>query len=500
MLQNTLNFREDSRRFFWSSFLFLLFFVFLFHGKSVPFSNEFIYLLRLDPNFLPNDWTFSKPANEHWLFNFLFGLPAYIFSIETVGWLGRIAVWCACLIALLKIGKFWRIPFWAISVSIVLWLALTQSVVGEEWIFGGFEAKTVSYVCLLFALCGFAREKKLTSAALLGLAFSFHPAVGFWAAFAVGAALLFEKIPLVDLAKVAVVTAVFSLPALIAVFTEQTIASVNLYEDWRYIVLFRAPSNLDPFQFPKSGMILLFAMLAFNFIALKKSQDFALRFLLKFQIVLGAFFLLGLAFRAFELFPLLRSMPMRLFPVFTLLFFLFTAFYFVPRIASKTNKLIAAIFVLAIIVWLNPFGKGWSQIAQTTQSRATARDDFQKAAIWIAENTPQNALVIEPPSRREVWYFSKRATLVSYYYPPYDRLTEWRARIAELTDNVEVSNGDTAAAELESAFNRLSATQIDKIKQKYGANFLVSRATYSYPVVFATETYKVYQLDTNTEN
>jgi hypothetical protein len=499
-LQDTLNFREPSRKFFWWSFIFLLFAVFLFHGKAIPFSNELVYLLRLEPNFLPGDWTFTKAANEHWLFNFIFGLPSRVFSLETAGWLGRIAVWCLCLIALLKIGKLWRIPFWAVTISCLLWLALAQSVVGEEWIFGGFEAKTAAYACLLFALYGFARGKRTLPSVLLGLSFSFHPAVGLWAVLAIGAALLFEKIPTADFAKIVAITAFFSLPALVAIFTEQTIANANLYEDWRYIVLFRAPSNLDPFQFPKSGIVLLFAMLAFNLFALKKNESFALRFLLKFQIALGVFFLLGVIFRWLELYPLLRFMPMRLFPVFTLLFFIFTAFYAVPRLASRKNKLIVSLFAVAVIALMNPFGSGLAQVREMARSWTTPRDDFQKVAIWISENTPQDALVIEPPSRRDVWYFSKRATIVSFYYPTYDRLTAWRERIGELTDHAKVSNGDTAAGELETAFNQLPEAQIDKLKQKYGASYLVSRAVYSYPVVFETETYKVYKLNTNAEN
>ncbi|MGC2234744.1 MAG: hypothetical protein WA584_01105 [Pyrinomonadaceae bacterium] len=468
--------------------------VFAFHGKIIPYSNEFVYLPRLEPNFLPHDWTFAKPANEHWLFNFIFSLPMRVFSLETAGWLGRIAVWCLCLAALLKIGRLWRIPFWATAVSIFLWLALGQSVVGEEWIFGGFEAKTVAYVCLLFALDGFAGKKIILSSVLLGLSFSFHPAVGLWAVLAVGAALLFEKIPTLDFAKVVFITAFFSLPALLAIFTEQTVSNVNLFDDWRYIVLFRAPANLDPFSFSKSGTFLLYAMLVFNFFALEKCESFALRFLLKFQIALGIFFLLGLFLRWFELYPLLRFMPMRLFPVFTLLFFIFTAFYIVPRLASRQHKLIVSLFAAAIIVLLNPFGKGLAQIRETVQSRTAPRDDFQKAALAIAEKTPKDSLIIEPPNRRDAWYFSKRATIVSFYYPTYDRLTEWRGRIAELTDNLQVSRGDTAGEEIETAFNRLSEAQIHKIKQKYGASYLVSRAVYSYPIVFETETYKVYEL------
>jgi hypothetical protein len=211
-------------------------------------------------------------------------------------------------------------------------------------------------------------------------------------------------------------------------------------------------------------------------------------------LALGVFFIVGVIFRGLELYPQLRFMPMRLFPVFTPLFFIFTAFYIVPKIASRERKIAAAAFALVVIALLNPFGKGMAQIRETVRSREAQRDDFQKAAIWISENTPEDALVIEPPSRRDVWYFSKRATIASYYYPPYDRLAAWRARLAELSNNVQVSGGDAAAGELETAFDKLAETQIEQLKEKYGASFLVSRGIYSYPVVFETGTYKIYQL------
>ncbi|MCY7375202.1 MAG: hypothetical protein LH472_04435 [Pyrinomonadaceae bacterium] len=64
----------------------MLLFVFLLWGKSVPYGNEFPYLLRLikeaQPDFLAGDWTFFAAAKEHWLFNRVFGFPAEPMPIE----------------------------------------------------------------------------------------------------------------------------------------------------------------------------------------------------------------------------------------------------------------------------------------------------------------------------------------------------------------------------------------------------------------------------------
>ena len=92
--------------------------VFLFVGKPVPDSNEFSYLLRLrkvyDSDYLANDITFSTATDEYWLYEHIFGVLTLIFSIEVVGWIGRIAVWSILLFALMKLGKRWEIPTWLI--------------------------------------------------------------------------------------------------------------------------------------------------------------------------------------------------------------------------------------------------------------------------------------------------------------------------------------------------------------------------------------------------
>ncbi|MEO8073677.1 MAG: hypothetical protein ABI686_10570 [Acidobacteriota bacterium] len=103
-------------------------------------------------------------------------------------------------------------------------------------------------------------------------------------------------------------------------------------------------------------------------------------------------------------------------------------------------------------------------------------------------------MIIQPPNSREFWYWSKRAAVVSFIYPTYNRLSKWRGRVADLTGNLQISNGDVANEEIETAYNQLSAAQIAALKQKYGATHLVSRTVYPYPIIFETKTYKVYQL------
>jgi hypothetical protein len=483
---------------FWLFLAGLFFFVFLLWGKPVPFSNEFPYLLRLvkeaQPEFLLNDWTFSVPANEHWLFNRLFGFLATLLPIEILGWLGRIALWALTLKLLLRIGRLWKIPVWAAAVAIAFWLAIGQSLVADEWIVGGFEAKGISYVFLLSALYYFSLQRSVLPAVLLGIAFAFHPAIGLWSALAIGFALLLEKTNVKTLAKIVGLTSVIALIGIVPLVVEQFGRQPDSVESWRYIVLVRFPWHFDPYYFSRGATVLLLAMLAFNFAVFRRSDSFAIRFLLKFQIVLAIFFLAAFVLRWFEMFEWLRFLPVRLFPVFTPLFFASTVFRAWTLTKSKRSKILIALFVFAIIFRLNPIAASFTAIQNTYVSWTAASDDFQKTSAWIAANTPNGAIVIQPPHRRDVWYLSRRATVATYAYQTFGRLDEWRERVADLTGNAAITDSQTGFQTVEAAFNSLSTNQINEIRKKYAATYLVSRAEYPFPVAFQTETYKIYRL------
>ena len=474
-------------------------FILLFHARPVPDNDEYQYLLRLskqaNPELLANDWTYSTTGNEHWLFNQIFGFLARFLSIEFIGWAGRITSWILLLLFILRLGKFWRIEFPKIALSILLWLCLGQAVVGNEWMFGSFQAKVAAYVCLLAALTGFCKEKIISPAILLGLAFSFHPSVGFWSIPAVGAALLFAGMPLASLLKVALITGLFALPGVLPLLGSQINPGANSAEDWQFIALIRYPEYLDPFRFSKTTTFALFLMLAFNFLALRRSQDFALRFLLYFQLALCFVFIFGVGLRIFEKFELLRFMPFRLFPLFTPLFFIFTAFYLYQKLEAKRSKLLVAVSALLLIGWMNPVGKTYLQAEENYRLWANGPGDLQTTFKWLASATAADAIIVQPPLSRDTWYLSKRAQIASYSYPTYEHLGEWRSRIADLTGDLRISDSRFAPEEIDAAYNSLTPLQIEKIRAKYSATHLVSRAAYPYPVLFKTETYKVYDLN-----
>lgn len=467
----------------------------LLDGKPVPNSNEIFYLLRLKSDFLINDWTFSHPANEHWLFNFIFGFGGAVLPLELLGWLGRITFWIATLAAIFRLSKIWEIPAWAATLSLLVWLALGQTVANDEWIFGGFEAKVVSYLCLIAALYGFTEKKVILPAILLGLTFSFHPAIGLWATPAVFGMLLYYENKKANLVKVFLITAIASLPGLVPLISEQVTTSPGSYDDWKYVILLLQAHHMDPFTFSRRVFPLLLGMLFFNVYCAWKTSDTRspLRALAVFQIVIGIWFFLGVFLRYFELYPLLRLMPMRLFPVIVFLFFFFSVSRVLLTAKSISFRFVTVGIVISAFLLLNPYELINKQVSSTINAWNRQQSDLREISLWIDQNTPKDSLIIMPPQARESPYYSNRASIVSAYIR-YDRLGEWRERMNDLAPKYENEEGQDIPSKREVAFNKLPQESIESIQQKYGGDYLVSRKDYSYEIVFSTNTYRVYKL------
>ncbi len=464
----------------------LLVAIFVFVGKPVPYGNEPIYLLRLvktyQPNLFPNDISFSTTASEHWLYNHIFGFLPLFFSVQTFAWVCRISVWIILLFAIFRLAKHWKISSFAVTISIFIWLALGQTIVNGEWIFGGFEAKNLAYIFLLFALDYFLQKREIVASILLGLSFSFHPAVGLWAILAFGIALVFERYNFKIILQIVVITGLFASIGLVNLFGE-TNANAN---DWKFFVTERAPDYLNPFVWSIKGFGVIVLMFAFCFLANWNS------FLRKFLIALGIFFVIGLVLRFFEQWQLLCLMPMRLFPVFLPLFFFFTLAKTLKEKSFTALSAFIAILVFVNILWwqkseLLPI----IQVKETLQTWTTKVDDETKAYLWLRENSPNDSVILSPPNNRNVWFYSNRSQFASFSYPPFEKMTEWRERLKKIIgENYESETMSTA-------YNNLSPSQIDEIRKNNQISYLVSQAKYDYPLVFESGNWKVYKLNGN---
>lgn len=483
-----------------ANFIFLLILIIILKGWPVPEGNEFLYLLlpvkQWDPSFLLNDWTLSSPWNTHLIFNSIIAPFTSVFSVVAIGWAGRIVCWSLILLALFELGKEFGIPLWTITVSVILWILQDQAIVGGEWVIGGFEAKCVAYVFLLFSLKGFIRGRDTLPSILLGLAFSFHPAVGFWGGLAVGLSLVFLQYPLKTLLKFVCYSILFGLPGLIPLLPVLAGSASSSPEDWRYVVHFRSPFHLDPFSWPKRDVLLVYILLLFNVLHFQSNKaNPTLRFLMVFESCLGFFFSVGLLFRFAENYELLKFGPFRLFPVFVLLLFFFHLMHaYHYRLSIKLRTRVVGVGFLALLGIGNPLGQ-FVDMAVYNYILWTQESDIQKAYKWVAHNTPIDSIVISPPWRNDSWYLSQRAQIVNWRQPPNDRFGEWRERLEAMVGHSWAKLPEkTWTQEMEQHFNQLTEANIKAIIKSYSGDYLVSKGNYSFPALFDSGTYKVFSL------
>jgi hypothetical protein len=474
-------------------------------GPYVPSNNEFVYLPYLaklwDADFLSNDWTFSGPLPSHLVFNLLFGPLSLLFPLEVIGWIGRIFSWSLILTALLRCGRHFRIPLWMVTVAILSWLFYGQSIVGGEWVLGTFEAKSIAYALLFFALDGFVRQRVILPWILLGLAFSFHPLVGLWAMLAIGLSLLILGYSTDAIIKFACYTALFALPGVIPLLLTSFGGGSESAEVWKFITLVVIPYHFDPFYFGGSKLLLLLLglMLGFNYLHYRLGgKSPVLQFMITFQAFLGFFFILGFLLRFTENYQLLVLMPCRLFPVLLPLFFFFCLMSALCHYSStKSGKGLILAGFLIVTALGNPVNLLVDRVIRYYDLWTRQEENVKTAFKWIAENTPANSIVISPPWRGDSFYLTRRAQVASWWLPRFDRLAEWRERLELLAGDLSSVREGTTKARMEhmtSHYHQLTATDIASITEKYGAEYLVSSAGYSYPVLFESGIYKVYLL------
>lgn len=486
-------------------FMALLSAVFLFAGKPVPYSNEFNYLLRLkqvyDPGYLINDITFATPTNEYWLFDHLFGLLTFFLSIEAVGWIGRIACWSVLLFALMKLGKRWEISGWMISFSIFIWLCIGQSIIADEWMFGGFEAKCVAYICLIFALDRFCDEKDISAAILLGLSFSFHPIVGLWGIAAAIPALLIWQKDFLKVLKVGIISGSFSLIGAIPLLQMAANSVVPTTENLKFFELVKFQHHFDPFSWSRSAVLLVCILMVFCVIVhtqIKRSGS--PRFLLTFLTILFVFFVFGFLLRSLSQYELMKYTPTRLFAVFIPLFFLF---YLAGAYQNDLLKKPLQVAVLLPIIFLSLWNKlpmrGFEQARSTFSIWNQKQDDLAQAFVWLKNNTPKDTLVIAPPWRYDFWYLSERAEIVNYRKPVISDVGEWQTRLELLIGEPNPADKVRDEQDFAKFYYAIDREKIDSLAKKYGAGYFVSTSDYSYEIVHSNGSVKVYRFDARDE-
>jgi len=469
-------------------------------GWPAPAGNELIYLLApyqaWHPGFLAGDFTFGRPWPEHWLFNQTFGAFTLVLPIPMLGWVGRLVYWSLGLWGLLAVGRRLGLGDGATAMGIALWLAIGQSLVGGDWMFKTFEAKSVAYVLLLFGVDRFLAGRELTAAALLGLSFSFHPSVGASAALGFGMVLLLRRTPPAAFARFVGWTFLWSLPGLIPLLPALSAPNEASRETWRIMALVRMPVHLDPARFPRRDIVALYLMYGFVAWFATISGDRALRFCRDFLTGLALLFTGGLVARATGRFELLQVFPFRVFPLLLPLIFLWSvlrAWRDLLR-GARFAPALSLLGLLGLTTLPDPLG-GIKDQVYLNQLLWRPADDLARTFTWIRANTPGQAVTILPPWRKESFYLAQRPQIVNWDAVRYERGTAWQERMEALCGPIELPGREAVRMELmQRHYDRLTPADLHRIVERYGGDYLVSRTAYDFPVAHQSGAWRVYRL------
>ena len=405
----------------------ILLLVFVLYGGPVPRLSEELYLPLArhvgNPSFLALDWTMRGPFSEHWAFNHLFGPIAAHVSLQWFAWVGRIVTAATMAALLLRIGMRIGLRPWGATTAIALWLIANQSLIGSEWMFGTFEAKTIAYCFLLGAILAILDDRVGWAMAGLGATAAFHPAVGLWASSACVIALVLNPRTRRRAVAWSWLAALIAAPGIVGALTTLSSTSAELQQ---FLVLDGLPHHADPFfggaQFAVAQVVLrtaaLFAMFAANVWWYRRSRRTdADRFLITFQVLTMIPVVLAFAARALHLWGFLMLFPLRVGPLFVPLIFFMQLLLTAGRLRDRDRRraltqrrarkrrraglLVAAGFAVALTL-TSPLVAAPRMVARTLKSWIKA-DPEADAFAWIRTHTPNSTRCVVPVDRQDAF-------------------------------------------------------------------------------------------------
>ncbi len=493
---------------------------FVLYGAPVPRLSEELYLPLVrhvgTPAFLRTDWTMQGPFSEHWVFNHLFGPVAAHVSLQWFGWVGRFVTSVVMAFLLLRIAGRIGVRPWAGAAAISLWLIANQSLIGSEWMFGTFEAKTVAYCWLLAAIAAALDDRVGWAMAALGATVAFHPAVGLWAGGAAAIALVTNPATRRRALTWSWLAVVIGAPGAIGAWSTLSNTSARLQE---FVVLKGLPHHADPFfggaQLATAQVVLrtgtLLLMFAANVWWYRRSRRTdAERFLITFQIVTMVPVVVAFGARGVGAWGFLMLFPLRVGPLFVPLCFFFQLMLAATRLRDRdrirththrrargrrrSTALIGAGIAIALIV-TSPLIAAPRMVVRNFKAWTKA-DPEAEAFAWMRTHVSPSTRCVVPVDRQDAFLRSERPIVANWQAIRYDALGEWKRRMDALVGGDEVFDAyDGKIEDLRRAYNQLSATQIAAVATRYNATCVVATTAYPFTVERRFGTVRIYRID-----
>jgi hypothetical protein len=458
----------------------------------------------LDPSFPAPDWLQVAGYDEDRLtigFKALLS-PLWILTSNAivVALFGRVIVWVLLLWSLVTLARAMTLSPYSLAWALVLWVGLGQSLGAHEWFFNGVEGKCLAYALLLFSLTAFLRGQMIWAAVLCGLAWWFHVPVAAWTTLALAGALMlcFRHYGMKRLLQFSLITGALLLPMVFVALkytSKSGLMGGNAYADW-IVVVFRNPHHLDPnyfhggIEFFKMSVCAVIAFAGLRSLTSKPASWFLISFVIMLLLEFGA----GLLARKFDLFWYLKTYPFRVGDVLVWLFCCLS----LPTVAhnlgsrfrgrnfSAESSLmfkragVALLWAVATVcLWrgnvqdgrysIRAFIDSWAQYARHIDT------PYKEMTRWVRTNTPKRAIIITGAWDGDFWLEAERAEMVNFKRNPHNGLAvEWYQRYSALNGGPLHGIGFRTKSEIDANLPRLSRTQLDEIKKRYGGDYFLT--------------------------
>lgn len=498
----------------------LALYAFLLLGLSrVLSSNELLTLPvakhLADADAFARDWYYASPPGARLPFAALAAPLTLAAPLAVVAVVLRVLTWSLLALGIAGVWGRLRLPVGLWVPVLAAFFALGQSLFAGEWLFGLAESKVVAYAAVFFALGWAIDRPDLRAGLAAGLATTFHVLVGGWSTLALGAAVLAHRRDVAPrLGRLAVglgAGAALGLGLTLPLLTEPAPPPGPVDPLWLY-VYFRNPHHLDPATFgwsaPKvAGLVLLAGYLVHRS---SSGPTRAVRLTATFALATWAVFGVGLvASVAPGGAQVLHFYPFRVGASAGLLLTLaLLARDLNARVADRIDatwqaRLRAALTAGLLLAAAPTFW--WHAKSFATAPRGArvgppvVAAPFERAAAWIRDHTPRDAVVIASPAQLEAAVLTERALVVSFKAVPAGkaRLLEWYRRLVAFSGGAEPTvRGLAAAEQIDARFRALPPETYRALGEAYGGDVLLvkGRPDLPFPKLFSAEPWQVYAL------
>ena len=508
--------------------------------------NENIYSIHplklINPDYLKND-PFMGNISFFTLAYSIISMPFFL-SLDSLQatMLMRILIWVFQIWALSRLAKTLGAKWWTFIIFVVLAINIPSRLAGE-WLFGSAASKPIAYGFIFLSLDALLKENYKVAGTFSGIAITFHVLSGGWSSLAIfltiiaisnsrsvlkktfnyGACAFLMSLP-------GLLPALFKLFGLVGkkghmVTTTTMLQSLDINKIY---VLFANPFHLDPWYFMKGAESIKAAIIFVLTIVLiryfvKKTDG---RIIITYLIILLSFFVLGITGRIFEIYSILKYYPFRVADAMIPLFMWLGIALMLQKLTEKRNhpKLICFLAIPFLIVACNysidaaePTKKYRSlksiirqlepiktayltkQMLECNYKKHIKREktEFEEMSEWISKNTPQESLFITPPLEYGFALMAKRPQLVTYKCVPVnEKIIVWKERMEAINGGKFIQNGKSwMYVQLKENYPKLTKNEILKLKEKYGATYLLTTADLDgFQVVHKNLKYILYQI------